>query len=737
MCGDNDASSLDAEVLMGASSSGTHCRHLERVLRLLQRVASPSAPELCRVWLTPSHADDVLDCHYFLGSGALLSRDCLDSDSWHAALQAATAGLAPKAAMELRVRTSGGPEGEVIYCVCQIDRPIPDSYRNTFETALGHALMHLRGDRMAASLDDFVDQYRDLLADVRSSGGELPQFDRLFCEAADRIGAVTGSVPVCVIGYDLRRWRKQREGYRPEMPLSHWLRCEGIPEETRSQIVSTLLAEVGQPSDGFGEPNESRATAVRLRTNHPVFELLDGLGSGADVWSHVLALYRPTEFDRVFAYPFLCVLVMPSAGNRLTDAEHASISRFLKAFGQIVRLRDMRDYSEKEEELAKELPSIGDPQSVSQRVVRFLSARFDATEVVILERQGNFLSILAQEGVSVSSVPPLYVHTKDASLVCLVARQGNYDYSPDVSRNPLYLSVVPETRSQLTVPLVRGSQNVGVMLIGLGVPDGLFPHDQDSIFAIAGECAECITATQQIAERQAILHTLKDNLPIALSYIGRIARNDQLPEIAARDIAGATRLLSQSLRFVNDYAGIARAATAPLDIVQVVKDCLSEEAFARVPPDQVTVLHDAPEGGVMATASRGALLLAVRQVVANAFEAMGLCPTKANEGPSVATPIPLTLSISYSKRPVAYAHLRRTMSYEVIGIHDEGPGIPEAAQDMVMEYGYTTKAEGEHMGGGLSIARRAMESFGGKITFESEEGHGATFSLWVPMDVVG
>jgi two-component system aerobic respiration control sensor histidine kinase ArcB len=68
-------------------------------------------------------------------------------------------------------------------------------------------------------------------------------------------------------------------------------------------------------------------------------------------------------------------------------------------------------------------------------------------------------------------------------------------------------------------------------------------------------------------------------------------------------------------------------------------------------------------------------------------------------------------------------------------VRDTGAGIPAALQEKVFEEFFraptaATSARGE--GIGLATSRSMARLLGGEITLESEEGHGATFTLWLP-----
>ena len=68
----------------------------------------------------------------------------------------------------------------------------------------------------------------------------------------------------------------------------------------------------------------------------------------------------------------------------------------------------------------------------------------------------------------------------------------------------------------------------------------------------------------------------------------------------------------------------------------------------------------------------------------------------------------------------------------VVTVADTGIGIPRAHMARVFEPFFTSKARMEGSGLGLSIARRIVEGFGGRITLESEEWVGTTATVVLP-----
>jgi two-component system sensor histidine kinase HydH len=65
-----------------------------------------------------------------------------------------------------------------------------------------------------------------------------------------------------------------------------------------------------------------------------------------------------------------------------------------------------------------------------------------------------------------------------------------------------------------------------------------------------------------------------------------------------------------------------------------------------------------------------------------------------------------------------------------VSFRDDGVGIAQDALPHVFDPFYSTKPEG--LGLGLSISQEIVQQHGGWIAAESESGHGATFTVWLP-----
>ena len=67
-----------------------------------------------------------------------------------------------------------------------------------------------------------------------------------------------------------------------------------------------------------------------------------------------------------------------------------------------------------------------------------------------------------------------------------------------------------------------------------------------------------------------------------------------------------------------------------------------------------------------------------------------------------------------------------------LSISDTGAGIPSALRERIFDPFFTTKKSGAGVGMGLSVSHSIVEAHHGRIVVESEEGKGATFTIFLP-----
>ncbi len=70
--------------------------------------------------------------------------------------------------------------------------------------------------------------------------------------------------------------------------------------------------------------------------------------------------------------------------------------------------------------------------------------------------------------------------------------------------------------------------------------------------------------------------------------------------------------------------------------------------------------------------------------------------------------------------------------YLALSVADSGHGIPQALRSRIFEPYFTTRPFGGGTGLGLSIVHGIVSAHGGRIEVDSREGHGATFTVYLP-----
>ena len=88
--------------------------------------------------------------------------------------------------------------------------------------------------------------------------------------------------------------------------------------------------------------------------------------------------------------------------------------------------------------------------------------------------------------------------------------------------------------------------------------------------------------------------------------------------------------------------------------------------------------------------------------------------------------------VQQAKKGYISIRAEQDSGYWRIMVHDTGSGIPAAVRPHIFERFYTTTHTGQGAGIGLSFCKLVMESIGGSIHCDSEEGEFATFTLEFP-----
>jgi two-component system NtrC family sensor kinase len=208
------------------------------------------------------------------------------------------------------------------------------------------------------------------------------------------------------------------------------------------------------------------------------------------------------------------------------------------------------------------------------------------------------------------------------------------------------------------------------------------------------------------------------NNPLAV-VVGRATLLGQ--QLAGSPLGASAEKLGQAAercaRIVKNFLALARQHPPErqrVHLSQVVQEALELVAYAlRV--DGVEVALDLSLGLPVLWADPHQLHQVVVNLVSNAHHAMREVP------------------LPQRRRLTLRTHADAAGEVVTLEVADTGPGILPEVRPRLFEPFFTTKPLGQGTGLGLSLCRGIVEAHGGRITLESEPGHGATFRVELPV----
>ena len=288
--------------------------------------------------------------------------------------------------------------------------------------------------------------------------------------------------------------------------------------------------------------------------------------------------------------------------------------------------------------------------------------------------------------------------------------------------------------SAMAVPLVARGRTLGALVLAssamsYGADDLALAEDLARSAALAVDNARLYRDERDAVRlREEVLATVSHDLTNPLAAVkgrARLLHRQAIREPDARLSAVTVGLMQ-----------IDNAATHALDIVGDLLDATRLEAgrpleLERGPIDLVRLAREAAE------TSRYLAPQHAVEVVADADELVGMWDGRRLE--RVLENL-LSNACKYSPegspiRIVVEAHRDGAGAWAVVGVQDQGLGIPAADVPHVFDRFFRAgNVRGRIPGTGLGLAgaRRIVEQHGGTLTVETREGHGSTFVARLP-----
>jgi PAS domain S-box-containing protein len=287
-----------------------------------------------------------------------------------------------------------------------------------------------------------------------------------------------------------------------------------------------------------------------------------------------------------------------------------------------------------------------------------------------------------------------------------------------------------EDRTPVRRYKTRGRRNGKAITLGVStaVPrrDEAAPPSATAIFQDITE-SERVEALNRRTERleavaelsASLAHEIKNPLASIRSAVQQIAR----PGLDAADRRTLERLvltesdrLSRLLSRFLEFSGLRMGRSEPLDLSELVDDCV---ALVRQHPecgDGVRVRREGADGAVPVPGDADLLHRAVFNLLLNATQ------FSAPEG---------RVTVRLERRPEPLPREAQEIPSAVrLSVRDTGPGVPPDRVDRIFDPFYTTRPGGSGLG--LSVVHRAVEVHDGVVLVDRPPEGGAEFVVYLP-----
>jgi len=222
------------------------------------------------------------------------------------------------------------------------------------------------------------------------------------------------------------------------------------------------------------------------------------------------------------------------------------------------------------------------------------------------------------------------------------------------------------------------------------------------------------TAWREMAKQ--VAHEIKNPLtPMKLSiqYLQNAANrvdDINLPAMIKRVSKTLIEQIDNLTHIASEFSSYAKMPQA-MNEVFVINDIVASVHDLFRKREDMDIQLQVPINDLFVFADKSQIIRVLNNIVKNAIQA-----------------------IPKSRRGLIHIKLVFTDDQIIISIHDNGTGIDDNMKEKVFYPNFTTKSSG--MGLGLAICSDIIQSFDGRIYFETEKGVGTTFFIELPRHIM-
>ena len=348
----------------------------------------------------------------------------------------------------------------------------------------------------------------------------------------------------------------------------------------------------------------------------------------------------------------------------------------------------------------------------------------EASSILLTDNKTGELYFEAASGVKSEAVKRVVVPRE--SLAGWVAREGRAQVINDVSRDPRFSSHADQksgfkTRALIALPLRVKGRTIGVLEAVNRIDNT--PFDEEDVHALeslAAQAAIAITNARLFQQSDLIsdmVHELRTPLTSIVAYSELLMRSGLNPDQIHSFVGTINQESTRLTNMINDFldlsrlqSGRARLAYQPIDVGELVRDCIS---VIRPQADQkgIQLIAQVADGLPAIEGDRNRLKQVLMNLLSNA--------------------------VKYNKIEGRVTIEARALDGSVhLSIADTGKGIPEKDLPHIFDKFFrVADSDGWATGTGLglSITREIIEAHEGRIEVESQVGTGTRFEITLPI----
>lgn len=391
-----------------------------------------------------------------------------------------------------------------------------------------------------------------------------------------------------------------------------------------------------------------------------------------------------------------------------------------------------------------------DPQKLLQAVVDLTKQRFglyhahiylvdDAQETLLLAcGAGEVGQKMVSEGWSISL-------NHDKSIVAQAARARQYVVANDVvhDKDSLYLSnqLLPNTRSEMAIPMIVGDKLLGVFDVQSDKPDQFTPEDANVYTILAAQVAIALQNARLYQEQAATVTQLRELDRLKSSFLANMSHELRTP---LNSILGFADVMLEGLdgplteNMSNDLQLIQKNGQHLLHLINDVLDMAKIEAGRMNLSPETFRFHEILEEVTSITsplASEKSLSLFIEsdsdqevQIYADRTRIRQVMLNLVNN------------AMKFTEKGKISMRTTRTEDGILVTVRDTGIGIPpDKLEAIFQEFTQVDSSSTRKAGGtglGLPISRKLVEMHGGRLWAESSgiPGEGSTFYVELPLE---